>query len=115
MHFDYVIYKITFPNGKIYVGKDIGGSGHSLRYFGSWNNALVAQDLTKEQLSDFTLRKEILFESNDKNEVSKKKVSSFWPCARMKQQLATTRRIDAESLSPRALATNDHQGIDAPL
>ena len=72
MHFDYVIYKITFPNGKIYVGKDIGGSGHSLRYFGSWNNALVAQDLTKEQLSDFTLRKEILFESNDKNEVSKK-------------------------------------------
>jgi hypothetical protein len=72
MHFDYVIYKITFPNGKIYVGKDIGGSGHSLRYFGSWNNALVAQDLTKEQMSDFTLRKEILFESNDKNEVSKK-------------------------------------------
>jgi hypothetical protein len=72
MHFDYVIYKITFPNGKIYVGKDIGGSGHSLRYFGSWNNALVAQDLTKEQLSDFTLRKEILFESNDKNEISKK-------------------------------------------
>jgi hypothetical protein len=72
MHFDYVIYKITFPNGKIYVGKDIGGSGHSLRYFGSWNNSLVAQDLTKEQLSDFTLRKEILFESNDKNEVSKK-------------------------------------------
>jgi len=72
MHFDYVIYKITFPNGKIYVGKDIGGSGHSLRYFGSWNNALVAQDFTKEQLSNFTLRKEILFESNDKNEVSKK-------------------------------------------
>jgi hypothetical protein len=72
MHFDYVIYKITFPNGKIYVGKDIGGTGHSLRYFGSWNNALVAQDLTKEQLSDFTLRKEILFESNDKNEISKK-------------------------------------------
>jgi hypothetical protein len=72
MHFDYVIYKIAFPNGKIYVGKDIGGTGHSLRYFGSWNNALVSQDFTKEQLSNFTLRKEILFESNDKAEVSQK-------------------------------------------
>ena len=72
MHFDYVIYKISFPNGKIYVGKDVGGIGHALNYFGSWSNALVAQDFTKEQLSDFTLRKEILFESNDKDEVSKK-------------------------------------------
>ena len=72
MQFDYVIYKITFPNGKIYVGKDIGGTGHSLRYFGSWNNALVSQDFTKEQLSNFTLRKEILFESSDKAEVSQK-------------------------------------------
>ena len=72
MHFDYVIYKITFPNGKIYIGKDIGGTGHSLRYFGSWNNALVAQDFTKEQMSNFTLRKEILFESNDKAVVSQK-------------------------------------------
>ena len=72
MHFDYVIYKITFPNGKIYVGKDVGGIGHALNYFGSWSNALVAQDFTKEQLSDFTLRKEILFDSNDKDEISKK-------------------------------------------
>jgi hypothetical protein len=42
MHFKYVVYKITFPNGKIYVGKDEGGLGHSLRYFGSWDNALVS-------------------------------------------------------------------------
>ena len=34
MHFKYVVYKLTFPNGKIYIGKDIGGEGHSLRYFG---------------------------------------------------------------------------------
>ena len=72
MHFSYVIYKITFPNGKIYIGKDIGGTGHTLRYLGSWSNELVANDFTKEQLSDFTLRKEILFESNDKDEISKK-------------------------------------------
>lgn len=74
MHFNYVVYKITFPNGKIYVGKDIGGSGHSLRYFGSWNNDLVAQDFTKEELKKFTLIKEILFESNDKNEINFKEV-----------------------------------------
>ena len=71
---DYVVYKITFPNGKIYVGKDIGGQGHSLRYFGSWSNKLVAQDFSTEQLKDFTLRKTILFESKDKDEVSRKEV-----------------------------------------
>lgn len=71
MHFKYVIYKITFPNGKIYIGKDIGGKGHSLRYFGSWDNAVVAKDFTKEEFTKFSLTKEILFESSDKNEVSK--------------------------------------------
>lgn len=72
MQFNYVVYKITFPNGKIYIGKDIGGSGHSLRYFGSWSNELVSADFTKEQLSNLTLTKDILFESADKAEVSKK-------------------------------------------
>jgi len=72
MHLDYVVYKLTFPNGKIYVGKDVGGSGHSLRYFGSWNNEIVQKDFTKEQLFDFTIRKEILFESTDKEEVGRK-------------------------------------------
>ncbi|HCS23527.1 MAG TPA: GIY-YIG nuclease family protein [Alphaproteobacteria bacterium] len=74
MQFNYVVYKITFPNGKIYIGKDIGGSGHSLRYFGSWDNQTVAADFTKEQLSKFTLTKEILFESVDKDKVSKKEL-----------------------------------------
>lgn len=53
MHFSYVVYKITFPNGKIYIGKDIGGVGHSLRYFGSWDNELISQDFTKEELKNF--------------------------------------------------------------
>lgn len=65
----YVVYKITFPNGKIYIGMDIGGAGHSLRYYGSWNNSLVEDDFSADQLRDFTLRKEILFESTDKAEV----------------------------------------------
>ena len=70
----YVVYKLTFPNGKIYIGMDIGGSGHSLRYFGSWNNDLVEMDFEPAALRDFTLRKEILFESTDKSEVRKAEI-----------------------------------------
>ena len=72
MPLDYVVYKLTFPNGKIYVGKDIGSKGHSLRYFGSWVDANVEKDFTYKELRDFTIRKEIIFESKDKAEVSKK-------------------------------------------
>ena len=71
MSLGYVVYRITFPNGKIYIGKDIGGVGHALQYFGSWSSALVAADLTDLQLRDFTLRKEIIFESVSKEEVSR--------------------------------------------
>lgn len=69
---NYVVYKITFPNGKIYIGKDISDGGHSLRYFGSWNNEIVMNDFDDEELRDFTVKKEILFESCDKNEVNQK-------------------------------------------
>jgi hypothetical protein len=68
----YIIYKITFPNGKIYVGKDIGEPGHSLRYFGSWHDETVEADFTVDELRNFTLRKEILFESTDKAIISAK-------------------------------------------
>jgi len=67
----YVVYRVTFPNGKIYIGKDIGGLGHSLRYFGSWDNATVEADFTSEQLLSFTLRKDILFTSQDRHEVTR--------------------------------------------
>jgi len=72
MKFDYVVYKLTFPNGKIYIGKDIGGDGHSLRYFGSWSDELVESDFTKEELSNFVIKKEILFESKSKEEIGQK-------------------------------------------
>ena len=72
MHFNYVVFKITFPNGKIYVGSDTGGCGHSNNYFGSWCNQHVEKDFTKEQLKDFTIRREIIFDSPDKIEVMKK-------------------------------------------
>ena len=55
-----VVYKITYPNGKIYIGMDLTGSAN---YFGSASSARIAADFTKEQLRDFTIRKEILWES----------------------------------------------------
>lgn len=55
-----VIYKITYPNGKIYIGKDLTDS---INYFGSASDELIAQDFTREECRDFTIRKEILWES----------------------------------------------------
>lgn len=55
-----VVYKITYPNGKSYVGMDLTDS---ITYFGSADAALVAKDFTREQRRDFTVRREILYES----------------------------------------------------
>lgn len=55
-----VIYKITYPNGKIYVGKDLTDS---INYFGSADSHLIEKDFTREQRRDFTIREEILWES----------------------------------------------------
>jgi hypothetical protein len=55
-----VIYKITYPNGKIYVGKDLTDS---INYFGSAASSRIAQDFSREQRRDFTIRREILWES----------------------------------------------------
>jgi len=55
-----VIYKITYPNGKIYIGKDLTDS---INYFGSASDQLIAKDFTREERKDFTIRKEILWES----------------------------------------------------
>ena len=55
-----IIYKITYPNGKIYVRQD---RTDSINYFGSASSALIAEDFTREQRRDFTIRKEIIWES----------------------------------------------------
>ncbi len=55
-----VIYKITYPNGKIYIGKDLTDS---INYFGSADQDIIASDFTREQRRDFTIRKEIIWES----------------------------------------------------
>jgi len=68
-----VIYKITYPNGKIYIGKDLTDS---INYFGSANSKLIKKDFTREERRDFTIRKEILWESETATdeEVNRKEI-----------------------------------------
>lgn len=68
-----LVYKITYPNGKIYVGKDLTDT---LNYFGSASSRLIERDFTREQRRDFTIRKQILWESTTASdrEVSAKEV-----------------------------------------
>jgi len=62
-----VIYKITYPTGKIYIGKDSVGS---YRYFGSPDMDVINSDfkhLPEEIRKDYSVRKQILWESEDYN------------------------------------------------
>lgn len=63
----YVVYGITYPNGKIYVGQD---RTDSTNYFDSADSKLIAQ------LRDFSIRKEILRGSSSatREELSRKEV-----------------------------------------
>ncbi len=56
-----MIYRVTYPNGKIYVGMDLTGT---MLYFGSVNSRLVEADHSPDERLDFTIRKEILWESD---------------------------------------------------
>ena len=68
-----VIYKITYPNGKIYIGKDLTDS---INYFGSASSKLIAQDFNEEDRMDFIIHKQILWKSEDATdqEVNKKEI-----------------------------------------
>ena len=47
-----VIYKITYPNGKIYLGKDLTDT---LNSFGSADSRLIEKDFPREQWREFTV------------------------------------------------------------
>jgi len=70
------VYKITYPTGKIYIGKDLYGNA---RYMGSPNPDIINADfaeLPNEQRRDYTIRKQILWESESatETELSSKEV-----------------------------------------
>jgi hypothetical protein len=75
-----VIYKIIYPNGKTYVGKD--STGDILRYFGSPDREYIEKDFNLEELQDITLRKKILFSSEDisESELGKKETEFIEKC-----------------------------------
>lgn len=68
-----IIYKITYPNGKIYIGKDLT---NNINYFGSADVNLIEKDFTWEQRIDFTIRREILWfsETAEDKEVNEKEI-----------------------------------------
>lgn len=69
-----IIYKITWPNGKIYVGSDLTDS---ITYFGSPDKSLIEADFsTRASRHDMTVRREILWESADatKSEILRKEM-----------------------------------------
>jgi hypothetical protein len=68
-----VIYRVTYPNGKIYIGQD---RTDDINYFGSAESSLIAKDFTREQRRVFTITREILWESESatQSEVTQKEV-----------------------------------------
>ena len=53
------VYKITFQNGKIYIGQD---RTDDICYFGSACRKMLTADFTREERKRFTITKEILWE-----------------------------------------------------
>jgi hypothetical protein len=56
-----VVYKITYPNGKIYIGKDLTDD---INYFGSADEQAIARDFSREKRKNFVITREILWESD---------------------------------------------------
>jgi len=70
------VYKLTYPTGKIYIGKDSYGS---YRYFGSPDISIINSDfenLPEDIRKDYSVRKQILWESEDctEEELSAKEI-----------------------------------------
>lgn len=63
------IYRITYPNGKIYVGKDLTDT---VAYFGSVDNDLIHEDFHPDLTDVFTVKKEILLRSDSAEEVNRR-------------------------------------------
>ncbi|HEU4922389.1 MAG TPA: hypothetical protein VFT23_04860 [Burkholderiales bacterium] len=86
------VYLLTYPTGKIYIGKDSIGSA---RYLGSPDPELVNADFqtfTDEQRQDYTIRKQILWasESATEAELSAKEVEMSGSTDQMIQRSVTT-------------------------
>jgi hypothetical protein len=68
-----IVYRITYPNGKIYIGQD---RTNSINYFGSASSELIAKDFTADQRRSFTITRDLLWESEtaSRAEVTRKEI-----------------------------------------
>ncbi|WP_340264907.1 GIY-YIG nuclease family protein [Sphingobium mellinum] len=74
-----VVYRVTYPNGKIYIGQDVTDS---INYFGSASSAMIARDFTREERRSFTVTRDILWESEtatqeEVNEMERRAIVEF--------------------------------------
>jgi hypothetical protein len=60
-----IIFKITYPNGLIYIGKD---SKNYINYFGSPTIKRLEEDFPWEKRKNFDIKKEILWSSDNISE-----------------------------------------------
>ena len=65
------VYKITYPTGKIYIGKDLTGS---LNYYGSANNQYLERDFPEYLKTYFSITKEIIWQSDTASDQEVNKV-----------------------------------------
>lgn len=67
-----VVYKITWPNGKIYVGSDLTDS---ISYFGSpYKQAIEADFPTRAERRSIAITREILWESDSASDAEVRRV-----------------------------------------
>ncbi len=74
------IYKITYPNGKIYIGQD---RRDSISYFGRADSDLIAPDSTREERHSSTITQDILWESEtaSQSELTQKELEFIKLCS----------------------------------
>ena len=56
-----IVYLITYPNGKIYIGKDLV---YYINYFGCANGDIIEADFSWEEQQEFSIHKRILWSSD---------------------------------------------------
>jgi hypothetical protein len=69
------VYKLTFPNGKIFVEHDLLDQ---ITYMGSIANDLFRRDFPDEQIDDFSVRKEILWRSDTADHDDVERIEIEW-------------------------------------
>lgn len=66
-----IVYRTTYPNGKIYVGMDLT---NSINYFGSASDDLIARDFSWDERQSFTVTREVIWSSEEASDAEVRRV-----------------------------------------